>query len=471
MTDSPARYAPLSGSEGALERALNRACGGEAIPGNQLRHLADGPVAFEAMAQAIETARSFVHFENYIIRDDTTGQRFADLLTAAAQRGVTVRVLYDQFGSRWTSRGYWRRLRTAGVEVRAFNPLNPFHAVRSIQRDHRKYVGADGARAVLGGLCIGNEWTGDPARHRRPWRDTAVEVCGPAATAIDVSFERLWRDAGGDIPSTERPAAPAPCGTAVVRTVEGLPGKLRIYRAMELLVAGVAERLWITDAYLLAPTPLAAGLIAAAHDGVDVRLLLPGKTDLPAIRALTRVGYRELLRAGARIWEWRGPMLHAKTVIADRAWLKVGSSNLNPSSLLTNCELDVLVNDPATTEQAARQFRRDLARATEVILRRHRAPLARRLPPAVVSAALPVEAADHAPSPVERSRRAAVALGQLALGARRTIAGAIVFGSVGVGVLFALAPRIMGYIVAFICFAVAANAGRHFVAWRRQRDE
>lgn len=470
MTDAPARSS-LSGNRGALERALDRACGGPAIGGNQLRHLADGPAAFEAMAQTIDSARSFVHFENYIIRDDATGQRFARLLTAAAKRGVAVRVLYDQFGSRWTRRAYWRRLRAAGAEVRAFNPVNPFHPVRSIHRDHRKYVGADGARAVLGGLCIGDEWAGDPERRRRPWRDTAVEVTGPAASAIDVSFERLWRQAGGDMPSTQGPAAPAARGSAVVHAVEGLPGKLRIYRAMELLVAGVAERLWITDAYLLAPTPLAAGLIAAARDGVDVRLLLPGRSDIPAIRALTRVGYRELLQAGARIWEWRGPMLHAKTVIADRAWLKVGSSNLNPSSLITNCELDVLIHDPETTEEAAYQFRRDLARATEVILRPYRAPLARRLPPAVVSSAVPLHAVDHAPGAVERSRRAAVALRQVALGARRTIAGGVIFASVGVGVLFALAPRVMGYIVAFICFAVAANAGRHFVAWRRQRDE
>jgi cardiolipin synthase A/B len=470
VTDSPARSS-LGGIGGTLERALDRVCGGPAIGGNQLRHLADGPAAFEAMAQAIDGAGSFVHFENYIIRDDGTGQRFARLLIAAARRGAAVRVLYDQFGSRWTPRAYWRQLRAAGVEVRAYNRVHPFHPVRSIRRDHRKYVGADGARAVVGGLCIGDEWTGDPERHRRPWRDTAVEVTGPAALAIDVSFERLWREAGGDMPSARGPAAPVARGSAVVRAVEGLPGKLRIYRAMELLVAGVAERLWITDAYLLAPTPLAAGLMAAARDGVDVRLLLPGRSDIPAIRALTRVGYRELLRAGARIWEWRGPMLHAKTVIADRAWFKVGSSNLNPSSLLTNCELDVLVHDPEITEEAAYQFRRDLARATEVVLRRHRAPLARRLPPAVVSSAVPVHAADHAPGAVERSHRAAVALRQVVVGARRSIAGGVVFASVGVGALFALAPRVMGYIVAFLCFAVAANAGHHFVAWRRQRDE
>ena len=214
MTGSPAQSPSPSGSEATLERALDRACGGPAIAGNQLRHLADGPAAFEAMAQGIEMAQSFVHFENYIIRDDATGQRFARLLCAAAKRDVAVRVLYDQFGSRRTPRAYWRRLRRAGVEVRAYNPVNPFRPAHSVRRDHRKYVGADGVRAVLGGLCIGDEWTGDPARRRRPWRDTAVEVVGPAATPIDVSFERLWRAAGGDIPAAQRPPAPVPLSAA-----------------------------------------------------------------------------------------------------------------------------------------------------------------------------------------------------------------------------------------------------------------
>jgi cardiolipin synthase len=469
VTGSPSRPVVASGREGTFDRALERACGGRAIPGNQVRHLADGPAAFGAMAELIESAQVVVHFENYIIHDDATGRRFATLLGAAATRGVTVRVLYDHLGCFGTPRAFWRGLRNAGIQVRAFNPLSPFHPVRSAHRDHRKYVGVDRTRAVVGGLCIGDEWTGDAEHGRRPWRDTAVEVRGPAAEAIDLSFVRLWLQAGGDVP--ESPATqPAPCGDAVVRTVEGVPGRLRMYRAVALLVAGAADRVWITDAYLLAPTPLVAGLIAAARDGVDVRLLLPGKSDLPAVRTLTRVGYRELLQAGARIWEWRGPMLHAKTVIADRAWLKIGSSNLNPSSLVSNYELDVLTSDPDVTEAAAHQFRRDLAYATEVILKRHRVALARHLPPAVVSTGTAM-APDHAPGAKERSQRAVVALQRLASGARRTIAGAVLFGSVGVGVLFALAPRVMAYLVAFTCFTVAANAGRHFIAWQRQRDE
>ncbi|MBI2401650.1 MAG: cardiolipin synthase B [Gemmatimonadetes bacterium] len=473
MTGSPSATPGRSAPESPLERALDRACGGRAIPGNRLRHLADGPSAFALMVQAIDEARRFVHLENYLIRDDATGRRFAERLGAAARRGVAVRVLYDAFGCRATPRAFWRRLRQAGVEARAFNPVNLFRPVRSLRRDHRKYVGVDGARAVVGGLCIGDEWAGDPGRRRLPWRDTAVDVCGAAAAAIDVTFHRLWRLAGGEIPNRDAQGETEPCGSASVRAVEGLPGRLRIYRAFELLVAGAAHRVWITEAYLVAPTPLVAGLIAAARDGVDVRLLLPGKSDIPALRAFTRVGYRELLQAGARIWEWRGPMLHAKTVLADQGWLKVGSSNLNPSSLLANYELDVLANDPDLAEEAAHQFRRDLTHATEVMLRRPRVParLAGRWPPAVVSAGVPHTVADHTPGARERSRRAVIALRVVAAGARRSIAGAFLFGSAGLGVLFALAPQIMGYLVALVCFTVAVNAGRQFLVRRRQRDE
>lgn len=456
-----------------MDRALDRACGSRAIPGNRLRHLADGPSAFALMLEAIDEARRLVHFENYIIRDDTTGRRFAERLGAAAGRGVRVRMLYDAFGCRGTPRAFWRTLRLAGVEVRAFNPVNPLRLLRSLRRDHRKYVGADGTRAIVGGLCIGDEWAGDPGRRRLPWRDTAVDVCGPAAAAIDATFHRMWRLAGGEISDRDARGETESCGSASVRAVEGSPGKLRIYRAFELLVASAAHRVWITEAYLVAPTPLMATLIAAARDGVDVRLLLPGKSDIPALRAFTRVGYRELLQAGARIWEWRGPMLHAKTVLADQGWLKVGSSNLNPSSLLANYELDLLSNDPDLAEDAAHQFRRDLTHATEVVLRPPRLPsrLAGRWPPVVVSAGVPHAIPNHAPGAKERSRRAAVALRVVAAGARRSIAGAVLFGSLGAGGLFALAPRFMGYVVALLCFTVAANAARHFFMRRRQRDE
>src|SRR5205814_1282328 len=129
---------------------LDRACGGRAIGGNAIRYLTDGPEAFAAMQEIIAAAKRFVHFENYIISDDTTGRLFADLLVAAARRGVAVRVLYDYFGCRSTPSSFWNRLKQGGVEARCFNPVNAMRPLESIQRNHRKYVCADGQAAIVG---------------------------------------------------------------------------------------------------------------------------------------------------------------------------------------------------------------------------------------------------------------------------------------------------------------------------------
>ena len=455
-----------------MERALDRAAGSRAISGNTIVHLTDGPDTFAAMAQAIMAAKRWVHFENYIINDDNTGRRFAELLIAAAARGVETRVLYDAFGCRGTPAGFWARMTQGGVQVRGFNPVNFLRPLESIERNHRKFVSVDGAVAIVGGLCIGDEWQGDPARKRRPWRDTAVQVRGPVVPILDLSFAHTWGLTGDPLP--EAPVVPAfeAVGDATVRVIEGIPASLRVYRTIQLMAAGAAERLWITDAYLLPPQPMLAALIAAARDGLDIRLLVPGRTDIPVISALSRVGYRELLEAGARIYEWRGPMLHAKTVIVDSQFFKVGSSNLNASSLRSNYELDLLVEDGRVTGDAVQQFRSDLARSVEVVLRRPRWAMGRlgeRIPP-VARQATPEPIDDHEPSTEERSRRAVVNLRQVASGARRSIAGATVFALLGGGVLFVAIPKVMATIVAVTCFWLGGTAAWHFHQRRRLTD-
>ncbi len=353
-------------------------------------------------------------------------------------------------------------------------PCQSVRLIRSARRNHRKYVGADGIRAIVGGLCIGDEWSGDETRKRMPWRDTAVEVRGPAVSMIDQTFHPVWEAARGE--GTSAPVAPPSesRGSATVRVVNGVPGSTRTFRTIQLLAASAAERLWITDAYLLAPQSLVAALSAAARDGVDVRLLVPGRTDLPPVRAFTRVGYRELLEAGVRIWEWQGPMLHAKTVVVDHYFFKVGSSNLNASSFQNNYELDVLIEDASITATAVAQFRVDLRYATEVVLR---APgwvpgaLAQRLPPAVIRSTPTARVPGHRPSRGERSQQAVVALRQVAGGARRSIAGAIVFSSLGAAALVVALPRVTAYILALGCFWLALRAAWEFRQRRRGHGE
>src|SRR5256886_3101866 len=214
-----------------LTLALDRAAGARPIEGNRLEHHPDSPRALDAMLAAIVAARHWVHFENYIIRDDATGRRFADALAERARSGVRVRVLYDALGSFGTSRRYWRRLTQAGVEVRAFHPLLTRHPLDVFARDHRKLLATDGSWAMTGGLCIGNEWVGDPARGRRPWRDTMVAVTGPAAAALDDAFARIWRRAGAPLPPDELEADPAECGSSTARRLSGVARPARACRA------------------------------------------------------------------------------------------------------------------------------------------------------------------------------------------------------------------------------------------------
>ena len=472
MTPTPTATLPAH----PFSRALDRATGARPIPGNLLRHLPSSSDALDAMLDMIARARTTIHFENYIIHDDRTGSRFAAAWAERARAGVRVRVLYDAFGSRSTRNGFWRELRRAGVDVRSFRPIWTSGPIEVFSRDHRKLLVVDGNEAMMGGLCIGDEWAGDPADGQPPWRDTMVIVCGPAVAVLDRAFARMWARTGSPLPEDDVHPPPEECGPSAVRVVEGVPGQSRIYRAVELLTATVNERLWITDAYLVAPPALYAGLVDAAHGGVDVRLLLPGTSDIPIVRGLTRSGYRELLYAGARIFEYRGPMLHAKTILADHDWARVGSSNLNVSSLLGNYELDLVAEQDGLTATLAKQFLQDMAQSREIVLQARR-----RLPPRLVDTAAVAATAAHAPplpppsrykrSLRERQAAAAVALMQVAGGARRMLAGAAaaVFGVAAV--LLLLFPTIVSAVLAVGALATSLGLAGYALARRRRSRE
>jgi cardiolipin synthase len=422
------------------------------------------------MREVIAGASRWIHFENYIIRSDAVGWRFAELLAGRAREGVRVRVLYDWFGSFATSRGFWSYLRKAGVEVRAFHPPQLVDAVTNISRNHRKLVVADGSRAVLGGLCIGCEWTGESHAGSQPWRDTAVEVQGPAAAVLDQSFTNVWETTGEKVPPDQAAGVVEPVGGAGVRVISGEPGRERAYRVIELLAAGSVERLWITDAYLVAPPRLFQALRDCARDGVDVRLLVPGSSDLPLIRNLSRIGYRDLLRSGVRIYEWDGPMLHAKSMVCDERWVRVGSSNLNPSSLLGNYELDVLIEDTVLADAMEAQFRRDISRSREVASRPIRGPrrISQALPGALTRQSPEVEPALYYRSRRETRRRAVLVLRAIASNARRSVFGPISALFIALGALLIALPRVSAYVLAGICAWLALGAGRE--AFRRRTD-
>ncbi|HYG69217.1 MAG TPA: phospholipase D-like domain-containing protein, partial [Anaeromyxobacteraceae bacterium] len=364
------------------EQALSRAAGAPLIAGNRVRLLRDAPENYAAWLDALEGARRSVHFEMYIFADDVAGRRFADALVACARRGVEVRLLLDWLGMLGEAGGaFRRRLADASVEVRTFNPFRFDSPLAWLRRNHRKTLVVDDRLGFVTGLCVADRWLGDPARGRPPWRDTGVELEGPAVPDLSAAFARAWAQSGPPLPESRLPdrGSVAPAGDVALRVVATEPSSAGNYRLDQLVAAVARERLWLTDAYFVGFPSYVEGLRAAARDGVDVRLLVPGRSDLGLVKRLGIAGYRPLLEGGVRVFEWNGPMLHAKTAVADRRWCRVGSSNLNLASWIGNWELDVAIEDDGFAASLAAAFEEDLENATEVVLGERRRPPGRAL--------------------------------------------------------------------------------------------
>lgn len=353
------------------DQAFSRAAGAPLVAGNAVRLLLDARENYPAWLDAIAAARRHIHFECYIVHEDDAGQTFAEALVEAARRGVRVRLAYDWMGALGkTSRRFWSRLRAGGVEVRCYNPPRFSAPLGWLSRDHRKMLAVDGDVAFVVGLCVGRMWVGDSVRGIAPWRDTGVELRGPAVADVERAFAEVWRTMGDPIPDEELAAVgPGPRGDVDVRIVATVPATAGMLRVDQLVAALARERVWLTDAYYAGTSSYVQALRAAARSGVDVRLLVPSATDIPLLRPLSRAGYRPLLEAGVRVFEWNGPMLHAKTAVADGRWARVGSTNLNVASWIGNCELDAVIEDATFAQRMEESYLRDLANATELVLR------------------------------------------------------------------------------------------------------
>ncbi len=357
------------------DQAFSRAAGAPLVHGNAVRLLRDARENYPAWLEAMAAARRFVHFESYAIHDDAVGRRFADALLEQARAGVHVRVVYDWLGAVRTPGRFWRRLREGGVEVRVFNPPRLADPFGWLSRDHRKSIVVDDAVAFVTGLCVGQAWEGAPERGRPGWRDTGVEIRGPAVADVARAFAEAWVACGGPLPDEDRPAeAQIPeAGDVSLRVVAATSGTASLYRVDPLVAALARSTLWLTDAYYAGTPVYSQALRAAARDGVDVRLLVPGRgSDIALMQSISRAGYRPLLDAGVRVFEWNGPMLHAKTAVADARWARVGSTNLNLASWVGNWELDVLVEDAGFGHEMEEAYVEDLANATEIVLERRR---------------------------------------------------------------------------------------------------
>jgi cardiolipin synthase A/B len=215
-------------------QVFSRASGAPLREGNQITLLKDASENYPASLNAIGDARLTIDFEMYIIHEDDQGQLFADALRRKAAEGIQVRLLYDWMGGfRKTSARFWKRLRTGGVDVRCYNPPRFDHPLAWLSRDHRKTITVDSTIAFVTGLCVGRVWMGDPSRHIDPWRDTGIEIRGPAVADVEAAFAEAGATAGDTAHDPLARASPSPAGDELYRnrrtTVNAMPDRNRAH--------------------------------------------------------------------------------------------------------------------------------------------------------------------------------------------------------------------------------------------------
>ena len=333
-----------------------------------------GRAKYAALEAAIGAATHHVHLEYYIWEPDETGTRLRDALCARADDGVEIRVLVDGFGSSKAHERFWAPLREAGGDVRRFNALSlaRWRPRMANFRTHRKIAVIDGRVGFTGGMNVSSVHS-EEAAGAEAWRDTHLELGGPGVRGLQVVFFEDWHYAGGDAPDIEdylpAPGDVAPGGHVIQVISSGPDENLdAIHKVFFSSIAGAGERVYLTTPYFVPDEATFHALTTAALRGADVRILVPLGGDVPLVAAAARSYYPELLEAGARIWEYGPPVLHAKTLVVDDTVAQVGTANFDNRSFRLNFEVAVNLYDAGLCDELAATFERDLARAHEVTL-------------------------------------------------------------------------------------------------------
>ena len=346
--------------------------------GNRVTLLSDGQATYAAMFKAIRKAKDHINLESYIIEDDETGRTFADLLLQKQAHGVRVSVIYDSMGSMNTPASFFQRLRDGGIQVVEFNPVNPLEAGVNwelINRDHRKILIADGEVAIIGGINISKVYSSSPLKRKRnvkapiQWRDTDIQVEGPAVAEFQKLFLDTWeKQKGPKLSGRNYFPDPKEMGTALVRVVGSTPGETnRIPFIVYVSAISFAEHsIHMTNSYFIPDDQIVKALTEAAGRGVDVKIILPGITDSSLVLHAQRYHYSVLLKSGVKIYEHGTSLLHAKTATVDSVWSTVGSTNMDFLSLLSNNEVNAVILSREFAGEMEMTFVRDLAHSRQI---------------------------------------------------------------------------------------------------------
>ena len=347
--------------------------------GNKVTLLIDGPATYAAMFKAMQDAQDHINLETFIIEDDAMGRKFSDLLLKKQAEGVQVNLIFDSVGSIGTPTAFFQRLRDGGVQVVEFNPINPFKTRKKwilTHPDHRKILIADGRVAITGGINISSVYSTrlsgrEPAEGTPlPWRDTDVQIEGPAVAEFQKLFLETWRrQEGPELSGRDYFPDLKEAGGALVRVVGSIPGQdNRITFIVYVSAITFAERsVHMTNAYFIPDDQTLEALAGAARRGVDVKIIVPATTDSKMALRAQRYTYSALLKAGVKIYERRNVLLHAKTAVIDGVWSTVGSTNMDYWSLLSDDEVNAVVLSREFAVEMEQMFANDLAESDPIL--------------------------------------------------------------------------------------------------------
>jgi len=367
----------------AMEQAIN--ADSPLVLGNKLVLLQDGPATYQAMFAAIRQAKDHINLETYIFEDDDIGKQFAELLLERQAAGVQVNLIYDSVGCLNTPKEFFERLRVGGIQLLEFNPVNPLAGNKKEwllnNRDHRKLLVVDGRMAFIGGINISESYSSSPSTGSARdngvdtlgWRDTHLQIEGPVVAEFQKLFIDTWTKQKGP-PLAEKNYFPKldRQGDEIVRAIGSASADPHSLIFLTLLSAidYAEQRVNLTIAYFVPDPQLLKALTDAAQRGVDVSLVLPSHTDSWMVFHAGRSHYSELLRAGVKIYERRGAVMHSKTASIDGVWSTIGSTNLDWRSFLHNDEINATIIGRDFARQMDAMFARDLAESDAIDLDR-----------------------------------------------------------------------------------------------------
>ncbi len=333
--------------------------------------LTNGEVYYEAELEAIRRARHSVNIEAYIFQKGEVTKKFLEALTERAKSGVKVRMVLDAVGSFASWESYFAELRAAGGRVCWYHPLRWHTLARFNNRTHREIIVVDGRTGFVGGAGFADHWLKGDEKNPR-WRDTMFRVEGEMVTSIQAGFVENWLEASGEILTGREYFPPNevedPMEAIVVDSSPSTGGSTRARILYQTLLAAARESIHITTPYFLPDRSARAEMVRAVRErGVELKIIVPGQhSDHLLTRRSSRRLFGDLLKAGAKIYEYEPAMIHAKTMIIDGMWGVVGSTNFDNRSFGLNDEINLAARDSKLAARLAEDFSTDLAASREV---------------------------------------------------------------------------------------------------------